>query len=109
MDSVLFRPYATKKSGVIHPKKGFDFKDKKIAFFSCTVNSDTKGKGVLSKKMFFDSIKPRLGGIAGRGLITFTEMEKKEVNGSDAVIMIDCPYPNLTRKQLIAKLVSQHD
>jgi hypothetical protein len=109
VDSLLFTPYNTKKSRVIDPKNGFDFKDKTIAFFSCTKNSNTNGNGLLSKKEFFDLFKPVFKGHAGIGLITFNENEKKESKGFDAVIIIDCPYDRITMKDLISKLILKYD
>jgi hypothetical protein len=108
IDSMFLPPYATKKE-VIDPKKGFDLKDKKIAFYSCTESSNTKGDGFLSKKEFFQLSRLNFKGHAGRGIIIFNEMEKKESKGFDAVIIIDCPYDNLTKKDLILKLATKYE
>lgn len=105
VDSLLFQPYSTKKSGIIDPKNGFDFTDKKVAFYSCTINSNTKGKGFISKQKFFELIKPTPKGHAGIGLIKFTEIERGTSNGFDAVIIIDCPHNFIDRKELISKLL----
>jgi len=105
IDSVLFHPYSTKKAGVIDPKDGFDFTSKKIAFYSCTINSNTKGKGLISKKEFFSLIKPTARGHAGIGIIKFTQIEKANSDGFDAVIIIDCPYNIPDKKELISKLL----
>lgn len=107
VDSVLFAPRYTKKSGTINPKQGFDFTGKKIAFFSCTKHRDTKGNGLMSKSEFFKLFKPVFNGHAGNGLIVFSELEKKESNGFDAVIIIDCPYPYIRSKELVSKLASK--
>ncbi len=109
VDSLLFSPYQTKKSGVIDPKNGFNFKDKKIAFFSCTTNSNTNGDGLLSKKEFFGLFKPAFTGHAGIGLIVFSENEKRESKGFDAVIIVDCPYDRLMTKDLISKMIKKYD
>lgn len=107
LDSIIFHPYKS-KSGIIDPKRGFDFNGKKIAFFSCTKNSDTKGKGLLSKEEFFSFFKPQFKGHAGNGLITFNEKERTESKGFDAVIIIDCPYPHISRKELISQLIKKY-
>ena len=104
IDSFLFHRYTTKKTGVIDPKKGFEFPSKKMAFYSCTINSNTKGKGIIPKQEFFDLIKPGPEGHAGIGLIRFTEAEKAENGGFDAMIIIDCPYNIPSMKDLTAKL-----
>jgi hypothetical protein len=103
----LFAPRYSKKSGTIDPKHGFDFTGKKIAFFSCTKDKNTNGNGLMSKSDFFKLFKPVFNGHAGNGLIVFNELEKKESNGFDAVIIIDCPYPYITTKGLISKLASK--
>lgn len=108
IDSLFLPPYKTKKE-IIDPKKGFELKDKKIAFYSCTKNSNTKGDGLLTKREFFQLCRPNFKGHAGRGIITFNEMEKKESKGFDAVIIIDCPYDRLTTKDLILKLARKYD
>jgi hypothetical protein len=107
VDSVLFAPRYTKKSGTIDPKQGFDFTGKKLAFFSCTKDGNTKGNGLMSKGEFFKLFKPVFNGHAGNGLIVLSELEKKESNGFDAVIIIDCPYPYVTTKELVSKLTSK--
>ena len=107
LDSLFFSPYLTKKSGVIDPKKGFDFKYKKIGFYSCTKYSN--GNGLLSKKDFFSLSRSNFNGHAGRGIITFNEEEKIESKGFDAVIIIDCPYNNIKKKDLILKLLEKND
>ncbi|WKZ59818.1 MAG: hypothetical protein QY309_18400 [Cyclobacteriaceae bacterium] len=102
--SLLFAPRYSKKSGTIDPKNGFDFTGKRMAFFSCTKDKNTNGNGFLSKSEFFEFFKPAFKGHAGNGLIVFNEIEKKESNGFDAVIIIDCPYPYVTTKELVSKL-----
>ena len=104
IDSLLFHPLATKKSGLVDPKKGFDFALKKLAFYSCTINSNTKGRGLISKQNFFDLIKPTPKGHAGIGLLKFTDLEKANSGGYDAVILIDCPYSVPNKKELINQL-----
>lgn len=104
IDSLLFAPRYSKKSGTIDPKNGFDFTGKKIAFFSCTKDKNTNGNGLMSKSDFFKLFKPAFKGHAGNGLIVFNEHEKKESTGFDAVIIVDCPYPYVTTKELVSKL-----
>ena len=101
IDSVLFAPIQTKKQ-IIDRKDGFEFNEKKIAFYSCFTED------FLSKSEFFKLFKPAFKGHAGNGLMRFNENEKKESNGFDAVIVIDCPYDFLRPKDLIPKLVKQH-
>ena len=107
LDSLFFPSFSTKKSKNIDPKNGFDFKDKKISFYSCTKNSNTNGKGLLSKKDFFSICKPNFKGHAGRGIIVFNEKEKIKSKGFDAVVIIDCPYGNIQKEDLILKLVDK--
>ena len=97
LDSLFF----TKKEPI---NKGFDFKDKNVAFYSCTKNSDTKGNGFLTKKDFFKLCRPDFKGHAGRGFITFNEKEKTESKGFDLVILIDCPYDHIDKARLIQQL-----
>ena len=108
LDSLFLPPFETKKSGIIDPKKGFDFKDKKIAFYSCAKNSNTKGNGLLSKEEFFKFCRTNFKGHAGKGIIKLNEKEKKESKGFDAVIIIDCPYDTITMKDLISKLNAKY-
>jgi len=108
LDSLFFRPYKT-KAGPIDSKHGFDLKYKKIAFYSCTRNSNTKGDGLISKKDFFALCKPNFNGHAGRGIAIFNDKEKKESKGFDAVILIDCPYSDFKNEELILKLVKKYD
>lgn len=107
IDSLCFAPIKSKKT-IIDPKHGFDFTDKKIAFYSCTKNSNAKGDGLLTKKDFFDLFKPRFYGHAGRGIIIFSEEEKKESNGFDAVVIIDCPYSLIKNEDLIQQLLNKY-
>ena len=107
IDSLFLPPYKTKKE-IIDPKDGFELKGKRIAFYSCTKDSNTKD-GVLSKKEFFMLCRPNFKGHAGRGIITFNEVEKKGSKGFEAVIIIDCPYDLLTTKDLILKLKKTSD
>lgn len=109
LDSLFFPSFQTKKDGKIDPKNGFDFKGKKIAFYSCTKNSNTKGNGLLSKMEFFKLCRPDFRGHAGRGIITFTESEKTASKGFDAVIVIDCPYDRIKKENLIMQLIKIAD
>jgi hypothetical protein len=107
IDSLFFSQNKTKKSVTVEPKKGFDLKDKKIAFYSCPKNSDTNGNGLLSKSEFFELCRPDFKGHAGRGIVVFNEKEKSESKGFDAVIIIDCPYDRVTANDLIMKLIKK--
>jgi hypothetical protein len=106
LDSLFFSPNLIKKSKATDPNSSFDFKNKKIGFYSCTKNSNTNGNGLLLKKEFFELCIPDFKGHAGRGIITFNEKEKIESKGFDAVIIIDCPYAPI-KKDLILKLVTK--
>jgi hypothetical protein len=107
VDSLFIPPYETKKSGTIDPKNGFDLKGKKIAFYSCTKNSNTKGDGLMTKSEFFELCRPNFKGHAGRGIVIFNEKEKLESKGLDAVIIIDCPYNRISTSDLITKLTKK--
>ena len=52
LDSLFFSSYNSKKNIKTDFKNGFDFKGKKIAFYSCSKNSNTKGNRLLTKKIF---------------------------------------------------------
>ncbi|MBL0155148.1 MAG: hypothetical protein IPP93_17385 [Chitinophagaceae bacterium] len=99
--SVLDSLFFTRKKPITG---GFNFSGKRVAFYSCTKNSNTKGDGLLSKKDFFSLCRPDFKGHAGRGFITFTESEKAESKGYDVVIIIDCPYSAIDKAALIQKL-----
>ena len=109
LDSLFFSTYQAKKSTTIDLKNEFNFKFKKIAFYSCTKNSNTNDAGLLSKKDFFVLGKPNFNGHAGRGIIIFNEKEKIESKGFDAVILIDCPYNHIKKEDLILKLAKKSD
>jgi hypothetical protein len=109
IDSLFIPSFKTKKSQTIDPKNGFDLKGKKIAFYSCTKNSNTKGNGLMSKSEFFELCRPDFKGHAGRGIIVLNEKEQAESKGFDAVIIVDCPYSLLTTNELIAKLNKKYD
>jgi hypothetical protein len=102
-DSIYFAPIKTKKE-TIDPKNGFDFNNKKIAFYSCTKYSNTKGNGLLTKEEFFIFFRPELNGHAGRGIIVFNEKERKESNGFDAVVIISCPYDVIENEEIVRQL-----
>jgi hypothetical protein len=89
-------------------QEGFDFTNKNVAFYSCTRNSNTKGNGFLTKQAFFSLCKPDFKGHAGRGFIAFNEKEKSASNGFDGVILIDCPYDQISKAVLIQKLQKMH-
>ena len=109
LDSLFFGPPLETKKAVIDRTNGFDLRDKKVAFYSCTRNSDTKGDGLLSKREFFELCRPDFKGHAGRGIIPFNDMEKEESKGFDAVIIIDCPYNLLKTKDLISQLSKRYE
>ena len=105
IDSLIFHPYSTKRA-TVDPKNGIEFESKRIAFYSCTINSNTKGNGVITKQQFFNLIKPTPTGHAGVGLIKFTEAEINNSGGFDAVIIIDCLSFNKTdREKLMSKIL----
>ena len=108
IDSLFFIPIETKKTGTIVPKKGFDLKGKKIAFYSCTKNSNTKGDGLFSKKEFFGLCRPNFKGHSGKGIITFNEKEREKSKGFAAVIIIDCPYDLIKNENLILQLIKYY-
>src|SRR5688500_14899259 len=62
IDSLFIPPHTIEKYSTIDRKNAFDFSGKKIAFFSCTNDSNTKGKGLLSKMEFFEFCKPTFKG-----------------------------------------------
>jgi hypothetical protein len=86
LDSVLFAPREFKKGYVFDFKNGFDFRDKKIAFYSG--NLDINGGGFLTKEKFFKNIKPLYRG--PRGLLVLSDKEKLQSDGYDAIIIISC-------------------
>ncbi|MCA4897244.1 MAG: hypothetical protein ACK514_08255 [Bacteroidota bacterium] len=108
VDSLFIPSFKTKKSQTVDPKNGFDLNGKKIAFYSCTKNSNTKGNGLMSKSEFFGLCRPDFKGHAGRGIIVFNEKEKAESNGFDALIIIDCPYYPLKTNAVIVKLLEKY-
>ena len=101
VDSLFLPPVRTKK---IDDKKEVLLTGKKIAFYSCTKNSNTKRTGLMSKREFFELCRPNFKGHAGRGIIIFTEKEKQETKGFDAVLIIDCPDDLGTTKKVILQL-----
>ena len=104
VDSLFIPPIRRDKSETIDAKNGFVLNHKKIAFYSCAKNSNTKGNGLMSKKEFFELCRPNFKGHAGRGIIIFTEKEKQESKGFDAVLIIDCPYDLMTTKKVVSQL-----
>lgn len=52
--------------------------------------------------------KPRFYGHAGRGIIIFNEEEKKESDGFDAIVIIDCPYNLISNEDLIQQLLNKY-
>lgn len=109
LDSLFFSSYETKKHLTINSANRFEFRAKKIAFYSCTKNSNTKGNGLLSKREFFSLCRPNFKGHAGRGIVVFNETEKINSKGFDAVIIIDCPYDHLSKRSLIMQLTNKSD
>ena len=84
-------------------KNAYDFKNKRVTFFSCLKNYNTCGDGLMSKKEFFNLIRR---GFEKRGatIAIFNERQKKESKGFDLVIIIDCPDRLPTNKDLTWKL-----
>jgi hypothetical protein len=109
LDSLFFTTIETKNSEKIATKNRFILNDKKIAFYSCTKNSNAKNNGLMTKKEFFGLCRPNFKGHAGRGIIRFTEKEKEKSKGFDAVIIIDCPYEYIKNEELITKLIEAHN
>lgn len=77
VDSLFLAPNKTKKGVTIDPKEGFDLTNKKISFFSCSKDSQTKGNGLLSKSEFFEIARQNFEGYAGKGIIAFDENQKR--------------------------------
>lgn len=96
LDSVFFKPYELKSGELQSFTNGFDFENKRIAFFDC---GEFSNNGYLSKKMFFKRIIPEYHG--PHGLTVLKENEKTET-GFDAIITINCKMIN--ESQLIEKL-----
>lgn len=66
-------------------KKGFEFENKKLAFFTC---GDEIGDGFLTKDKYFGLIKPIYRG--PRGIMVLSSQQKSDVGGYDAIIIINC-------------------
>lgn len=96
IDSVFFKPYELKSGELQSFTDGFDFANKRIAFFDC---GEISNNGYLSKTMFFKRIIPEYHG--PHGLTVINEKGKIET-GFDAIITINCKMIN--QNQLIEKL-----
>lgn len=93
LDKVLF-------ADSIHDfKKGFNFIDKNICFFSC--NSTASQDGFLTKDKFFEILRTS-GPRRPRGIFQLNEKQKQNAGPIEAVILIDCKM--YSDKELIAKL-----
>lgn len=96
IDSVFFAPFEMKKDEFGTFTNGFNFNEKRIAFFSC---SKTTENGYMTKKEFFRIIIPEYRG--PHGLTILSEIEKNET-GYDAIIVISCKA--ISREEIVEKL-----
>jgi hypothetical protein len=96
IDSVFFAQYEIKKGELGSFTNGFDFNEKRIAFFDC---SKTTENGYMTKKEFFQKVLPEYHG--PHGLTILKENEKNET-GYDAIIVINCKM--IVEEELVEKL-----
>lgn len=96
IDSVFFKPYELNGGELKSFTDGFDFANKRIAFFDC---GEISNNGYLSKMGFFKKIIPEYQG--PHGLTVIKEKEKIEI-GFDAIVTINCKM--VDENQLIEKL-----
>lgn len=96
IDSVFFAPYEMKKGEFGSFTHGFDFIEKRIAFFDC---SKTTENGYMTKKEFFEKILPEYRG--PHGLTILKEKERRET-GYDGIITINCKM--IVEGELVEKL-----
>jgi len=96
INRVFFAPYELRKGEFGSYTNGFDFSEKRIAFFDC---SKTTGNGYMTKKEFFQKILPEYSG--PHGLTILKENEKRET-GYDAIIVINCK--KIVEGDLVGKL-----
>lgn len=108
INNFLLYPRYEKKKGSSDTTKSFVFTEKKVAFFSCYVNSMTKGKGILFKNEFFKIVKTNSKGHAGIGFFKFNEHEKIDAGGFDGIFVIDCPYDMPNNKKLIKMILEKY-
>ena len=80
-------------------KKGFEFKNKDIVFYTC--NSDSSVDGFLAKNKFFEILR-KGGHRRPRGIFVLSAGQKQDVGQVDAIVMIDCKM--FYDKELIDKL-----
>ena len=96
IDSVFFAPYEMKKGEFHSFTNGFDFNEKRIAFFDCGKATEN---GYITKKEFFQKVLPEYHG--PHGITILKENEKKET-GYDAIIVINCKA--IVKGELVEKL-----
>ncbi|GAP44006.1 hypothetical protein TBC1_112165 [Lentimicrobium saccharophilum] len=96
IDSVFFAPFEMKKGELGSFTNGFNFNEKRIAFFDC---SKTTENGYMTKKEFYQKILPEYRG--PHGLTILKENEKRET-GYDGIITINCKV--IVEGELVEKL-----
>lgn len=96
IDSVFFAPYEMKKGKYGSFTNGFDFHEKKIAFYDC---SKTTENGYMTKKEFFKKVLPEYHGPHG---LTVLKDNENKVTGYDAIIVINCKM--IVEGELVEKL-----
>ncbi|MCD4791210.1 MAG: hypothetical protein K8R37_14540 [Bacteroidales bacterium] len=94
IDSVFFAPIELKNGDIHDFTNGYDFKDKRLAFFDC---ADVTNNGFVTKEEFFKKIIPEYHGPHG-----ITILKEEETGSYDAIITINCKMIN--ENQLIEKL-----
>jgi len=96
IDSVFFAPFEMKKGEFGSFTNGFNFNEKRIAFFDC---SKTTENGYMTKKEFYQKILPEYHG--PHGLTILKENEKRKT-GYDGIITINCKM--IVEGELVEKL-----
>jgi len=96
IDYVFFAPFEIKNGEIGSFTNGFDFNEKRIAFFDCVKTTEY---GYMTKREFFQKVLPEYRG--PHGLTILKEDEKKET-GYDAIIVINCKM--IVEGELVAKL-----
>ena len=96
IESVFFAPYKTKKDEFGSFTNGFNFHEKKIAFYDC---SKTTENGYMTKKEFFEKVLPEYRG--PHGLTVLKDNERNETS-YDAIIVINCKM--IVEGELVEKL-----
>ena len=96
IDSVFFASYETRKGELGSFTNGFNFHEKKIAFYDC---SKTTENGYMTKKEFFEKVLPEYRG--PHGLTVLKDNERNETS-YDAIIVINCKM--IVEGELVEKL-----